>query len=210
MSPQGQLRLRPRRRVAAALTGLLLLAPLAAARAQTDLGAAAAFMRKAGDELANIVGGANSADEKRQRLQPFIDRVVNVEEVARFCLGRFWNQASPEQRRQYVQLFHAVLVKNVVARVGDYDHQEVRVIIGRPAQRDADINVPTTVERTGNAPANVTWVVHDDGGTFHIVDVVAEGTSMRITMRSDYNAFLAGHGENVDALIAALRQQISS
>jgi phospholipid transport system substrate-binding protein len=188
---------------------LLLLLPQTA-RAQSDLGTAAAFMRKAGDELAAIVGGANTTAQKRERLQPFIDRVVDVNDVARFCLGRYWRQATPEQQREYVQLFHSVLVKNVAARVGDYDHAEVKVIIGRPEQRDADVNVPTTVERTGNAPAQVTWVVHDDGGSFHIVDVVAEGTSMRITVRSDYNAFLTSHGDNIDALLNAMRQQVQS
>jgi ABC-type transporter MlaC component len=37
--------------------------------------------------------------------------------------------------------------------------------------------------------------------------VMAEGTSLRLTIRSDYNAFLARHGDSIDALIDALREQ---
>lgn len=195
-----------------AVAALLLLSLPGTGRAQTDLGSAATFMRQAGQELSAIVASSSSVAEKQQKLLPFIDRVVDVAEVARFCLGRYWRQATPAQQQEYVRLFHAVLVKNVVARVGDYDHDhgEVHVIVGHPEQRNDDVNVPTVVERTGNAPANVTWVVHDDGGTFHIVDVVAEGTSMRITVRSDYNAFLTSHGDNIDALLKAMRAQVAS
>jgi ABC-type transporter MlaC component len=39
------------------------------------------------------------------------------------------------------------------------------------------------------------------------VDVIAEGVSLRLTIRSDYNAYLARHGDSIDALIEALRQQ---
>jgi phospholipid transport system substrate-binding protein len=50
-------------------------------------------------------------------------------------------------------------------------------------------------------------VVADENGTPKIIDVIAEGTSLRLTQRSDYASFLAHNGGNIDALIAALREQ---
>jgi phospholipid transport system substrate-binding protein len=47
------------------------------------------------------------------------------------------------------------------------------------------------------------------GGSPKIVDVVAEGTSLRLTQRSDYASYLSQHGNNVDALIAAMKAQLS-
>jgi len=193
------------------LLGLLVLAPAAfvappPARGETDTAQAAAFIKQTGQEMATLIGGAPTAAEKRRRMQPFLDRVVDVDGVARFCLGRHWRQATGAQQEAYLKLFHRVLLNNVVSRMGDYQHTEIHVIIGQPEAREDGVHVPTILERTGNPPARVTWVVSLDG-TPRIVDVMAEGTSLRLTMRSDYNAFLARHGDSIDALIDALREQ---
>jgi phospholipid transport system substrate-binding protein len=201
-------RLLPTRRTLLRLTALAspaLVAP-SLVRAETDTAQAAAFIKQTGQEMATLIGGAPTAAEKRRRLQPFIDRVVDVDGVARFCLGRHWRQATPAQQETYVRLFHGVLLNNVVGRMGDYQHTAMHVIIGQPEAREDGIHVPTILERTGHPPARVTWVVRLDG-TPRIVDVMAERTSLRLTMRSDYNAFLARHGNSIDALIDALREQ---
>ncbi len=175
--------------------------------AQSEADRAATFIRQAGAEMATLVGGARSIEEKRRKLQPFIDRVVDVDAVARFCLGRYWVKATQSQRAQYVRLFHSVLLTNVVSRMGDYQHTEVHVIVGQPDAREDGVHVPTVVERTNNPPAKVVWLVRTGEGDPRIVDVIAEGTSLRLTVRSDYNAFLSQHGDDVDALIGALQRQ---
>jgi phospholipid transport system substrate-binding protein len=94
--------------------------------------------------------------------------------------------------------------------MGDYKQTRINVILGRPELRDGLVNVPTTIEREGNPPAHVTWIVKEDGSSYRIIDVVAEGTSMRLTVRNDYNSFLNSHGGDVNALIQALRSQAAS
>ncbi len=199
-------RLNPHRRILLGASSLALLAP-SWARAQAPTAQAVTFIQQAGQDLARLVGGARSVEEKRRKLQPFIDRVVDVDAVARFCLGRYWAKATPAQRTEYVRLFHSVLLTNVVSRMGDYQHTEVHVIVGQPDAREDGVHVPTVVERTNNPPARVVWLVRPDQGDPRIVDVIAEGTSLRLTVRSDYNAFLSQHGNDIDALIAALRRQ---
>jgi phospholipid transport system substrate-binding protein len=39
--------------------------------------------------------------------------------------------------------------------------------------------------------------------------VVAEGTSLRLTQRQDYASYLTHNNNNIDALIAAMKNQIS-
>ena len=87
---------------------------------------------------------------------------------------------------------------------GDYEHNEVRVVIERPETRDGNILVSTVVERTGTPPARVTWAISGDANNPRIVDVLAEGVSLRLTMRADYNAYLTRHGDSIVALIDAL------
>ena len=170
---------------------------------------AAAFIRRSGDELSSIMAKAGTAEARRRLLQPFIDRVVDVDGVGRFCLGRYWKQATAGEQQDYLHLFHAVLTNAVLVRLGDYEHNEVRVDVERPEMRDGSVEVATMVERTGTPPARVTWVVNPSADNPRIIDLIAEGVSLRITVRSDYAAFLIRHGNNIGALIDALRQQVA-
>ncbi len=104
-------------------------------------------------------------------------------------------------------MFRGALTNAVLGRVGDYEHNEVRVVIERPETRDGNILVSTVVERTGAPPARVTWAISADANNPRIVDVLAEGVSLRLTMRADYNAYLIRHGDSIVALIDALREQ---
>ena len=61
------------------------------------------------------------------------------------------------------------------------------------------------VERPNNRPNNVDWVISDPDSNPKISDVIAAGTSFRLTQRSDYASYLAHN--SVDALIDALQEQ---
>ena len=65
------------------------------------------------------------------------------------------------------------------------------------------------ISRPNQQPNNAQWVVSFQSGRPSIIDVLAEGTSLRLTQRSDYASFLARNGNNIDALINALRRQVS-
>jgi len=177
------------------------------ARAQSpaDTAAAVAFIRTTGQQLVNVVNGPGSAAAKNAGLTRIVDRDVDVDGIAKFCLGRFWRLATPAQRTQYEHLFHHVLVLNVTSKVGDYTG--VTIAIGRAVPRAEGVVVATTVTRPGQAPAEVDWLVQEIGGAPKIVDVIAEGTSLRLTQRSDYASFISRHNDSVPALLTALQAQ---
>jgi len=168
---------------------------------------ASAFVKATGDRLVAVVNGPGTMSEKRRELGRIIDSTVDVDGVGRFCLGRYWRTASPEQQRRYLQLFHEVVVTNITTKLGEY--QGVRFTMGRSRMQDEEAVVSTVVERPNNPPTNVDWVISNPNSNPKIIDVVAEGTSLRITQRSDYAAFLQRNNNNIDSLISAMRQQVS-
>jgi phospholipid transport system substrate-binding protein len=177
------------------------------ASAQAVGAAASDFVKSIGDKLVAVVNGPGSDREKRDRLTQIIDSGVDVDGVARFCLGRFWRSASPEQQKRYMELFHQVLVNNITSKLGDY--QGVRFTMGRSQQRDDNDVVSTVVGRPNNPPTNVDWIISAANGSPRIIDVVAEGASLRLTQRSDYASYLSRNNNNIDALINAMRQQVA-
>jgi phospholipid transport system substrate-binding protein len=166
---------------------------------------AAAFVTTTGDKLVGVVNGPGSPQQKRQALTQVIDQAVDVDGVARFCLGRFWRQASPEQQKRFMTIFHQVLVANVTAKLGEY--QGVKFTTGRSEQDGENVKVDTTVVRPNSPPTNVQWVIANPASDPRIVDVIAEGTSMRLTQRSDYASYLTHNNNSLDALINAMQQQ---
>ncbi|HVC59273.1 MAG TPA: ABC transporter substrate-binding protein [Acetobacteraceae bacterium] len=176
------------------------------ARAQSAAGHAAAFVKATGDQMAAVVNGPGSARQKRQMLIRIIDGTVDVDGVARFCLGRFWRQASPAQQKRYMAIFHQVLVTNITSKLGEY--KGVTFTMGRTQPDGENTKVNTVVNRPNNPPTNVQWVIGDPGSNPKIVDVVAEGTSLRLTQRSDYASYLSHNNYSIDALIKAMQQQV--
>ncbi|MCX7384721.1 MAG: ABC transporter substrate-binding protein [Alphaproteobacteria bacterium] len=191
---------------------LLLLASvsalLTAGSARADAAdTAQALVEKLSRELVGVVNGPGSATDKQAALEKLIDRDVDIPTVARFCLGRFWRTATPDQLKAYGDLFRAVLVKNITSKVGEY--QGVTMTVGKAQAREEDVLVGSVVTRPNNAPNRVDWVVSAASGAPRIIDVVAEGTSLRLTQRSDYSAFLVRNSNDVQALIDAMRRQAS-
>jgi phospholipid transport system substrate-binding protein len=177
-----------------------------AARAQTAE-QAAAFVEQTGKELLAVVNGPGTTADKATQLQQIVDRDVDVDTVARFCLGRFWRMATPEQQQQYLQLFRQVLMRNINGKIGEY--KGVTLVVGRATPRDASVSVASVVTIPGTAPANVDWVISAASGSPRIIDVVAEGTSLRLTQRSDYASYLSRNGNSVQALLDAMKQKLT-
>ena len=161
-----------------------------------------------GEQLTAIVNAPGTSAEKQARIAPLIERDVDVDGIARFCLGRFWRTATPQQQQTYVQAFHGVMIGTIMGHLGEF--QGVGFTMTQTVQRQGATLVGTRITRPNQEPAAVQWVVDQVGDRPRIVDVVAEGTSLRLTQRSDYASYLQQHGNDVDALIAAMRRQTGS
>ena len=176
------------------------------AQAATAAEAAATFIKTTADKLLDVINGAGTLDARRKALGPIIDSAVDVASVARFCLGRFWRTATPDQQQQYLSLFQGVLLTNIAVKLGDY--RGVKLTIGRTQDRDDGEMVTTTIYRPNNPTSTVQWLITNAATDPKVVDVIAEGTSLRVTQREDYASFLSHNGNSITALLNAMRKQV--
>ncbi len=190
-----------------ALPALAALGVAGPARAD-DSDQAVAFITKLGTDLIGVVNGPGPLADKQAALAQIVDRDVDVDGVGQFCLVSFWRIATPDQQRQSLSLFHDVQLRNVTGKIGDYPG--VTFSIGRAQPREGAIAVDSIVTRPGNAPNAVQWLVSSASGGPKVIDVIAEGTSLRLTQRSDYLSYLSSHGSQVQALLDAIHRQAQS
>jgi phospholipid transport system substrate-binding protein len=195
----------PRRLLLGAGLGLPLAGP---ALAQQDIGRAASFIQTTGQELVAAINDTRAdLATRRLRVAAVLRKAVDIEGVGRFILGRWWRQATPQEQAEYVKLFEETLIRNLSARFGEY--QGVRFSLGRSQQRtEDDVLVNTIIERPNSAPFALDWRVGEVGGQPKVVDVIAEGTSLRLTQRSEYSSVIQQNNGSIAALLAAMKRQI--
>jgi phospholipid transport system substrate-binding protein len=192
---------------AAAIAAVTIYATLGVTSAYAQPAGADAFVKSFAAELVAVVNGPQDPAAQRAALQPVIDRNVDVDDVARFCLGRFWNTATPDQRSKFVTLFHQVLLTQISGHLGEY--KGVSIELTGTREQNGNALVGSIIHRPNQPSANVDWVVSTASGSPKVIDVIAEGTSLRLTQRQDYASYLVHHGNDIDKLLAALQRQIS-
>jgi len=197
-----------RRTLLAAGSALLLARALPAGAQGVDTARAAAFIQATGRELVAAINSNAPVAQRRERVASILRQAVDVEGVGRFILGRWWRQATPEEQATYLRLFEETLIRNLSARFGEY--QGVRFSLGRSQQRTEDDTLVNTIIERPNSPAfTLDWRVGEVNGQPRVVDVIAEGTSLRLTTRSEYSAVISRNGGRIAALLDAMRNQVA-
>ncbi len=197
-----------RRYAVMALLGVPLLwsAP-SLAQSPLDASTAQGFVQRTGQAMMSVVNGSGSPAARRDQVASILRHSVDVEGVGRFVLGRYWRSASLEEQQAYLQVFEETLIRNLSARFGEY--QGVQFQVQRTQMRDPTTAlVATLIARPNATPFTVEWQVSMVEGQPKIVDVLAEGTSLRLTQRSEYSAVLTRNGGQISALLDAMRGQI--
>ncbi len=93
----------------------------------------------------------------------------------------------------------------------EYSGDKISVGVARPFKSNPNfISVSSKLLREGGEPVRIDWRVqrHDDG--YRIVDIVAEGISIAVTLRSEYTSVLKQNGGDIDDLVRKLRAMIEA
>ena len=163
-----------------------------------------AFIKSLGDRaLAALNAQDVSQDERVRRLQDLLGQATDLDLVGRLALGRYWRQATAAQRTEYLKLFRDYARNGLAQRLHEYGGGlRFEVTASRPAG-EGDTMVSTEVARGDQAPVHVDWRVRKLGDRYAVVDVVAEGVSMLVTNRSQFESIVAQRG--IPGLLDELR-----
>jgi phospholipid transport system substrate-binding protein len=191
------------------LAGLAAIAGTPALAQQMDIARATAFVDRAGQDLVNAINDPRlNPKQRRDKVASILRTAIDIEGTGRFILGRYVRQASPAELQDYLKLFDEIIIRNLSARFGEY--RGVKFSLGRSQQRtEEDALVSTLVERPNSPAFTLDWRVAEINGQPKVVDVIAEGTSLRLTTRSEYAAVIQRNSGRVASLLDAMRGQIA-
>jgi len=191
------------------LAGMMGLACTPARAQQMDIARATTFVDKAGQDLVNAINDQRlNQAQRRDKVASILRTAIDIEGTGRFILGRYVRQASPAELQDYLKPFDEIIIRNLSSRFGEY--RGVKFSLGRSQQRtEEDALVSTLVERPNTPSFTLDWRVAEINGQPKVVDVIAEGTSLRLTTRSEYAAVIQRNSGRVASLLDAMRGQIA-
>ncbi|MGE5271263.1 MAG: phospholipid-binding protein MlaC [Thiohalocapsa sp.] len=186
----------------AAAAAMRALQP-ALAQAQTP----AQFIAALGNQAFAVIEGNYSIEQKLAYFRLLLRQDFDIAGSAPFVLGPYWRVASEAERAQFVALLVDYIVITFGRRLAEYGGQSLRVTGGRKTEYET--LVTSELARSGGQPVRVDWVLVERGGVYRVADVVVDGVSMRVNLRSEIGAMLQRSGGVVGALLMAMRQVIA-
>jgi len=192
-------------RLVAALSLTLVLCAAPNARAAND-DAAHYIEGIAKQALAAISNSKNSKAQKQAALDKLFKNSVDIPWVARFVLGRYWKQATDEQKSRYLKEYEKFLISHYTARFTDYTSGTFTITGTRD---DGENEYTVSMELKGNKkndePVLVDYRIRRESNNFEIFDVIVEGVSLITTQRSEFSAVVSQH--DIDYLITQLKNR---
>ncbi len=191
---------------AAALALMLLCGNAHAMRAADP----SALINQLVGQAINVIVDKNETEDQREaKFRSLLQDGFDIPRISRFVLGRYWNGATEDQRKQFSQLFEDWIVRTYAARFGQYSGEKIQVTGTRSEGPATTVVVSQFVSPSGAPPAKVEWVVRKSGDNdFTVVDVSVEGVSMALTQRDEIAAVADRNGGTVDGLNRAMQDKI--
>lgn len=193
------------------LTGLFVLFANAsiAAPAVVNPADAVAFMNTLWARAVEVLNNKTDPAIREARFRELFHTDFDCPGIARFVLGRYWRNASPEEQQEFVKLFEDYVVFVYTARLSNFAGESLKV---RSSRRDGDgVIVSTDVIHPGNAPPmKLDWRLVTENGSYKISDIIVEGISMMTTQRSEFASVVQRNGGQVRGLIAMMREKTAS
>jgi len=124
--------------------------------------------------------------------------------MSRSVLGRYWREASEEQRERFVDEFRDLLVRTYATALLKYTNEEVRYLPFRFNPNDKTAVVKTEVVQQGGPPIPIHYSFYQTESGWKVYDVAIEGVSLVTNYRSTYATKVKTEG--LDALIASMAE----
>jgi phospholipid transport system substrate-binding protein len=125
--------------------------------------------------------------------------------AAQLVLGQHWRNATPEQRKRFVDAFYQSLLYTYGDAMVDFTADRLKVLPTKVAPTDERATVRTEIKRSNGTKVGVNYSLRKVNGQWKAWDVVIDGISYVKSYREDYGSEVQQKG--LDAVIARLEDK---
>jgi phospholipid transport system substrate-binding protein len=130
---------------------------------------------------------------------------VNFQKMTALAVGgRYWNQATPEQKKRLQDEFKTLLVRAYSGALAQVKDQTVRLKPARAMPDDAKTTIVKTEVLGKGDPLQLDYQLEKTDSGWKIIDVYVAGVSLAQSNQNSFSQELGASG--IDGLIAKLTQ----
>jgi len=123
----------------------------------------------------------------------------NFVHMTALAMGKDWNKATPEQRKQLSDEFKTLLVRTYSNALTGYKDQTVRYKPTKMQAGDAEVVVKTEVVQSGSKPIQLDYSMEKLAEGWKVYDVIVAGVSLVTNYRDTFGQEVRANG--VDGLV---------
>jgi phospholipid transport system substrate-binding protein len=148
-------------------------------------------VKKTVDEVVRIVASKEMKQheqKRRQALKKTISLVFDYSEMAKRSLGKHWNQRTPAEKKQFIELFASLLENSYAGKIESYNNEKIvylkEVVDGDHAEVKSKVITAKRDEFT------LDYRMINQNNKWMAYDVVIEGVSLVSNYRTQFNKII--------------------
>jgi phospholipid transport system substrate-binding protein len=132
----------------------------------------------------------------------------DTEYAARRVLAKHWRDATPDQRKQFIDAFYQSLINNYGDAILDFTADRMSILPYKGDPSDTNATVRSEIRRSNGTTVPVNYTLHKTEAGWKAWDVVIEGVSYVKSFQTDFGSEIDQKG--LDAVIKRLQSQPAS
>ena len=144
-----------------------------------------------------------SEEQLKSQLEAIIRPAFDFKEMAKKCLASNWNQGTPAQQQEFVDLFSALLSRTYLSKVMKGIEDSTFAYPEEKIEEDKAL-VKTKVENKGDE-ISIDYRMQAKDGKWTVYDVIIENVGLVSNYRTEFSGIIRKEG--FDGLIKRLREK---
>jgi phospholipid transport system substrate-binding protein len=154
-------------------------------------------IRKTVNDVIQVVSDTElkkKTNEQRRRtaIKKSIAAIFDSQEMAKRALGKHWNQRTPAERKQFVDLFATLLENSYAGKIESYNNE--KIVYTRETVDGDFAEVKSKVVTAKREEYTLDYRLMKKDTTWIVYDVVIEGVSLVSNYRTQFNRIITTNG----------------
>jgi phospholipid transport system substrate-binding protein len=161
------------------------------------------------DVLSTIKGDPELRGGNMAKVYQLVDQKIvprtDFTRTTKIAMGRFWNQATPEQQQQIQDGFKTLLIRTYAGALSNVKNQTVSYKPFRAAADDTDVVVRSTVNNNGE-PVALDYRLEKTPNGWKVYDINISGLWLSETYKNQFADVISKRG-GVGGLVSFLNER---
>ena len=169
------------------------------------------FINDISIETSNILSSDETKELKIKKLIKIGEKVVDIEGIGSYTLGKHRKILTDNQKNQYKKIFRNYFLKSFSNRLVEYKEAKI-VVISEEIKNERYTIVKSKLVATSSRPeVSIDWRVYTkDPDRPLIRDLIIEGLSLARTQKEEFNSIILNNDGNINSLFDVLEDFVKN